>query len=82
MHATLAVAHCGIVPRPGHRAGLAGTLVISIVLAAALAAHAQQKASAEDAQRLLVQGVTHYQHGEMQEALAACGKALAMSRGG
>jgi CHAT domain-containing protein/Tfp pilus assembly protein PilF len=56
---------------------IARTLAMSILLVSALAAHAQQ-ASAEDARRLLHQCATHREHGERQEALAACGRALAM----
>ncbi len=55
---------------------IARTLAMSILLVSALAAHAQQKTSAEDARRLLDECATHSQHGERQEALAACGKAL------
>ena len=84
MHATHAVSQRSIASTPGHRAGLAfaiaRTLVMSVRLASALAAHAQQKASTEDAQRLLHECATHSQHGEMQAALAGCDEALPMFR--
>jgi CHAT domain-containing protein/tetratricopeptide (TPR) repeat protein len=79
MLATQAGSQRSMAPTPGYLGmafAFAVITVMSILLAAALAADPQQKASAEDAQRLLHECATHYQRGEMQEALAACNGAL------